>query len=62
MKSSFKPTLLLVVVLTLLFIGCASQEEGPVLLQVTGAVAEETGFTEQDLRDLGTLDVDFLLS
>lgn len=60
MKRSAIRTLFLVVVLTSLLMGCASQEEGPVLLKVSGAVAGETGYSEQDLRDLGTLDVAFI--
>jgi hypothetical protein len=60
MKRFIVRTFLLAMVLTILLVGCTStEEEGPIVLQVTGAVSGEKGFTAQDLKDLGTQDVDF---
>jgi hypothetical protein len=60
MKRFIVRTFLLAMVLTILLVGCTStEEEGPAVLQVTGAVSGEKGFTAQDLKDLGTQDVDF---
>jgi hypothetical protein len=59
MNRSMKYVLLIIVVSVLFLIGCASEEEGPVLLQVTGAVSQQTGLTEKDLKDLGTMEVDY---
>jgi hypothetical protein len=68
MKSAIFRTMFIVLVLTFLLVGCASQEEGvpitseeegPDILKVSGAVSAETGFSEKDLRDLGTQDVEY---
>jgi hypothetical protein len=68
MKGSIIRTLSIMLVLAFLVVGCASQNEGipdtsqdqgPDILQVSGAVSAETGFSEQDLRDLGTQDVEY---
>jgi hypothetical protein len=68
MKSSVIRSMLIVLVLAFLLVDCTSQEEGvpvtsgeegPDILQVSGVVSTETGFSEQDLRDLGTQDVQF---
>jgi DMSO/TMAO reductase YedYZ molybdopterin-dependent catalytic subunit len=68
MRSSIIRSRFIVLVLTLLLVGCTSQEEGlpitseeegPDTLLVSGAVSTETGFSAQDLRDLGTKDVQF---
>ena len=49
----------LIVLLFVLIMGCTSEDAGPVLLQVSGTVEQETGFTEKDLNGLGLTDVDF---
>jgi len=60
MKKHIGHTLLIAMILTIVLVGCASTDDtGPVLLQVTGAVSGEKSFTEKDLEDLGTLDVQF---
>ena len=68
MRSSIFRTMFIVLVLAFLILGCASQEEGvpvtseeegPDILQVSGAVSSATGFSEKALRDLGTQDVQF---
>jgi hypothetical protein len=68
MKSSIIRSMFVMLVLAFLLVGCASQEEGlPVtseeelakILQVSGVVSTETGFSEQDLRDLDLQDVQF---
>ena len=60
MKRKAVHTISLIIALSILLVGCSStEEEGPVLLHVTGAVTGEKGFAEKDLKDLGTMDVEF---
>jgi len=59
MKKFRSEIFVLSVLLFVLLMGCTSEDAGPVLLQVSGAVEQETGFTEKDLNALGLTDVDF---
>jgi len=59
MKKFHPEIFVLSVLLFVLLMGCTSEDAGPVLLQVSGTVEKETGFTEKDLNGLGLTDVDF---
>jgi len=68
MKNSIIRTMFIMLVFRFLIVGCTSkeegvpvtsEEEGPDVLQVSGAVSTEAAFSERDLRDLGTQDVEF---